>query len=295
MDYVESGTLFIVATPIGNLEDITPRAVRVLGEVDLIAAEDTRHSRGLLTHFNIKTPMVSCHKFNEGKRGGFLVDALLEGKSIALISDAGTPCISDPGHKIVAYAASAGVQIVPICGANAVATALSVCGFDATCFSFVGFLPKGKIDALLAAKTEVVAFFESPKRIAATLKLLRENLPEARLCLCNDISKKFERIYRGTPEEVLDELMQNPAAEKGEYTCVVRLAPDSSSDSAPSVSITPEAQLVEILIANSVDGNGANLKEASRILLENNSGFTKKEIYSAMLRLKNLLAELEQQ
>ena len=291
----ESGILYIVATPIGNLEDITARAVRVLGEVDMIAAEDTRHSRGLLTHFNIKTPMFSCHKFNEGKRGDFFIGALLEGRSVALISDAGTPCISDPGHRLVSLAAEAGIQIVAVCGASAVVAALSVSGFDVSRFAFVGFLPRGKAavkglaETLLHVKT--VVFYESPRRIAAVLGLMKENIPSAQICLCNDISKKFERIYRGTAEQVLEGILKNPAAEKGEYTCVVNLPEEDREDngtvllsSVPLSSLPAlEARLVDIMIKT-----GCTLKDASRKLHEECEGLSKKEIYSAMLRLKDM-------
>ena len=288
------GILYVVATPIGNLEDITARAIRVLGEVDLIAAEDTRHSRGLLSHFNIspKGPMFSCHKFNEGKRGDFFVNALLEGKNIALISDAGTPCISDPGHRLVQLAADAGIQVVAVCGASAVIAALSVSGFDVSNFAFIGFLPRGKMAvkaiAETLAHTETVAFYESPRRVTATLEQVAENLPNAQICLCNDISKKFERIYRGTAEQVLAELKENPAAEKGEYACIVNMphTAENNEDSEEESSEQPslESQLVDIMIKS-----GGTLKDASRKLHETHTTLSKKEIYAAMLRLKNLL------
>jgi 16S rRNA (cytidine1402-2'-O)-methyltransferase len=280
-----SGVLYIVATPIGNLDDITARAVRVLGEVALIAAEDTRHSRILLSHFNIKTPMFSCHKFNEGKRGDFFVSALLEGRDVALISDAGTPCISDPGHRLVSQAAAAGVQIVPICGASAVVSALSVAGFEASRFIFLGFLPRGKAavkeitNALSSVETAV--FYESPRRILDTLSQMKKIIPHAQICLCNDISKKFERIYRGTAEEILEELSQ-ASYEKGEYTCVVNFQ-NFHTDEPESVDMPSlEAQLIDIIVKQH-----CTLKDASRKLHEA-SKIPKKEIYAAMLRLKDL-------
>ncbi|MCL1863364.1 MAG: 16S rRNA (cytidine(1402)-2'-O)-methyltransferase [Defluviitaleaceae bacterium] len=278
--------LYVVATPIGNLEDITARAVRILGEVDIIAAEDTRHSRGLLSHFNIKTPMFSCHKFNEEKRGDFFVEKLLEGKSVALISDAGTPCISDPGGRLVAAASKAGVDVVPVCGASAVVGALSVSGFDVSRFAFVGFLPRGKnavkglLDTIEAVET--VVFYESPKRIKSVLSVMKEEIPDALLCVCNDISKKFEKIYRGTAQEVLAELLSNPAAEKGEYTCVVHLVMAEKVEVTEE--ITVEARLIDIIIKQY-----CTLKEASRILHSSDDKLSKKEIYAAMLRVKTCL------
>jgi len=277
-------TLYVVATPIGNLEDITPRAIRILGEVDIIAAEDTRHSRGLLSHFNIKTPMFSCHKFNEEKRGDFFIGALRDGKNVALISDAGTPCISDPGHRLVSLAAAEGFAVVPVCGASAVVAALSVCGFDVTGFSFVGFLPRGKgeiLKVLGGFLPGVAVFYESPRRIAATLAVICENFPGAQVCLCNDISKKFERVYHGSVAQVLREIGDNPDAGKGEYTCVLQVGALAVCGEEEEESISIEAQLVDMLVKH-----GGTLKDAAARL---QSRYKKKEIYSAMLNLKELL------
>ncbi|MCL2456580.1 MAG: 16S rRNA (cytidine(1402)-2'-O)-methyltransferase [Defluviitaleaceae bacterium] len=277
-----NGTLYIVATPIGNLEDITARALRILCEVDMIAAEDTRHSRGLLSHFKIKTPLFSCHKFNEEKRGDFFIGALREGKNVALICDAGTPCISDPGHKIVKIAAESDIEIVPVCGASAVAAAVSVCGFAVSRFSFVGFLPRGKnaIDVNFFSATEVVVFYESPKRIISVLELLEKKFPDSKICLCNDISKKFERIYRGNAKEILEEIVNHPY-EKGEYTCVVARGSPPPPPAEPE-KFSPEARLVDIMIKSN-----CNLKDAAAKLKSIEQSFGKKEIYAAMLRLKN--------
>jgi len=275
-------SLYVVATPIGNLEDITPRALRILAEVDMIAAEDTRHSRGLLSHFNIKTPMYSCHKFNEEKRGDFFISALRDGKNVALISDAGTPCISDPGHRLVKLAAGEGFPVVPVCGASAVVAALSVAGFDVTRFSFVGFLPRGKNDiiaALEAVLPGVAVFYESPKRITATLAQICRVFPTSQVCLCNDISKKFERVYHGGVVDVLQALEENPDAEKGEYTCVLQMAGVEEIEEEVAFSI--EAQLVDVLIKE-----GGTLKDAAARL---SNTYRKKEIYAAMLNLKELL------
>jgi len=293
------GILYIVATPIGNLADMTPRAVEVLAAADMIAAEDTRHSRALLTHFGIRTPSFSCHKFNEGKRGDFFVSALLEGKNVALISDAGTPSISDPGHKLVSMAAGAGVEVVAVCGANAIAAALSVSGFDASRFMFLGFLPRaakeqakiwdmlpdGGIGALQGFSAPVV-FYESPLRIRKTLGWLAETHPMAVICLCNDLTKKFERIYRGMPSDILEELMQNPSAKKGEYTCVALLpVKEMPKDSASELSL--EAQLIDTIVKN-----GCTLKDAASLLHDVQKQHRKpdkKAIYAASLRLKEIL------
>lgn len=281
--------LYVVATPIGNLEDMTPRAIRILNEADIIAAEDTRHSRVLLAFFNIKkTPIYSCHKFNEGSKGDFFISKLKEGKTIALISDAGTPCISDPGHLLVNMAAKAGFPVVAVCGASAVVAALSVSGFEVNGFQFLGFLPRKKreiAEILKNALPNTIVFYESPKRIIETLKIIAENFEEAQICLCNDITKKFEKSYRGTTHEVIEELEENPNAEKGEYTCVVSVAKTTSEAIDDITENTPslESQLVDIMIKT-----GGNLKDAAAELREKHK-LPKREVYNAMLRLKDLL------
>ena len=284
-----SGKLYVVATPIGNLADMTPRAVQVLADADMIAAEDTRHSRVLLAHFNITTPSYSCHKFNEEKRGDFFISALLEGKDIALISDAGTPCISDPGHRLVGMAAASGIDVVAVCGANAVAAALSVSGFDASRFTFIGFLPRGAKEQAEIFYMQVgvnnwpLVFYESPLRIAKTLGWLAEAYPDADVCLCNDLTKKFERVYRGIPIAVLAELSENPSAHKGEYTCVVRLNAKVEQETVEELSL--EAQLVDIMAKEN-----CTLKEAANILHQAGNKPNKKTIYAATLRLKELFS-----
>ena len=279
--------LYVVATPIGNLEDMTPRAVRVLGEVDIIAAEDTRHSRGLLSYFNIKTPTFSCHKFNEEKRRDFFISALKEGKSVALISDAGTPCISDPGHKLVNMAVQAGFNVVAVCGASAVVSALSVSGFDVSRFSFLGFLPRTKGDMLKSITgffPGTIVFYESPKRVEATLGIIAREYPMAQACLCNDLSKKFERLYHGGVTEVLELLTENEYAQKGEYTCVVNVTelPPVETDEEQ---LSLEAQLVDIMVKSECK----SLKDAGAALHKIRGNIGKKEIYAAMLKLKELL------
>jgi len=294
---------------------MTPRGVQVLSDADMIAAEDTRHSRGLLSHFGIRTPSFSYHKFNEEKRGDFFIDALLDGKDLALISDAGTPCISDPGHKLVSQAAAAGVEVIAVCGANAVAAAVSVSGFDVSNFVFLGFLPRSAKEqaAVFMAETGTsrpLVFYESPLRIAKTIDWLDKTYPAADICLCNDLTKKFERIYRGTPAEVLIQLSENPSAHKGEYTCVARLNP-ATKDTAEGTSdevhndislaenISIEARLVDIIIKQ-----GCTLKDAANLLHQQLNDMTqiksqqshaqcqarpnKKAIYAATLRLKEL-------
>jgi len=287
------GILYIVATPIGNLSDMTPRAIEVLSQVDMIAAEDTRHSRGLLTHFGIRTPAFSCHKFNEGKQGDFFVSELTSGKNIALISDAGTPSISDPGHQLVSMAAAAGIEVVAVCGANAAAAALSISGFDVSRFIFLGFLPRTAKeqaviwDMISDSLNYPAVFYESPLRIHKTLEWLADTYPIARACLCNDLTKKFERTYRGTPTEILAQLLDNPNAKKGEYTCVLSLpAKDNEKIEDIACIWSLEAQLVDIMIKNN-----CSLKDATNMLHQilKPQRVSKKDIYAATLQLKELL------
>jgi len=260
--------------------------------VDKAAAEDTRHSRVLFTHFNIKTPLHACHAFNEEKKGDFFVRLLLAGENIALISDAGTPCISDPGYRLISRAAQAGIEVVPVCGASAVVAALSVSGFDASQFTFIGFWPRKKkeqteaIQALITRQHPTV-FYESPQRITKTLAQLTEADPEALLCLCNDLTKKFERTYRGTACEISDEISENPNAKKGEYTCVIlpttikKAPPAEISSEGEALSL--EAQLVDLMVRQDCD-----VKSAAQHLRDKFPKYSKKEIYGAMLRLKDL-------
>ena len=284
-----SGILYVVATPIGNLGEMTPRAIQVLNEVDLVAAEDTRHSRALFSHFNIKTPLFSCHAFNEEKQGDFFVCALTEGKNVALISDAGTPCISDPGYRLIRKTAEAGFSVVPVSGASAVVAALSVSGFDASRFVFVGFFPRKKPEqqALLHEINTwscPVVFYESPKRIIKTISFFAQFAPDAQLCICNDLTKKFERTYRGIPADVLAALTENPSAQKGEYACIIQPIAQKKAPPEEQEVLSIEALLLDIMVKQSCD-----LKTALGFLHQQKPNRPKKEIYAAMLRLKNLL------
>jgi 16S rRNA (cytidine1402-2'-O)-methyltransferase len=219
-----SGVLYVVATPIGNLEDITPRALRVLREVDVVACEDTRRTRQLLTHFDIHTPTVSYYEHNKMTRGPQLVRQLGEGKSVALVSDAGTPGISDPGVLLVREARAAGVRVVPVPGPSAVAAALSAAGLPADRFVFDGFLPvkpgrrRNRLAALRALETTLV-FYESPHRIAATLEAIAEVFGEVPVVVARELTKQFEEIVTATPSEHLQRFARGA---RGEFTIVIR-------------------------------------------------------------------------
>lgn len=218
------GKLFLVPTPIGNLKDITIRALEVLNKVDLIAAEDTRQSLKLLNHFNIKVPLVSYHKFNEKDKGAELIKKLKNGKNIAVVSDAGTPGISDPGNVIVRMCIHEEISFEVLTGATAVTTAMVYSGFDSRLFTFVGFLPrdtknKKNIIENLKNRRDVLIFYESPHRIRDTLLFLKENLGNRRIVICRELTKIHEEILRFHIDEAIN-YYENKVV-RGEFVLVV--------------------------------------------------------------------------
>jgi len=275
--------LYLVGTPIGNIGEISERARVILSEVDVIAAEDTRNTGVLLKLLGIAhKKFISYHKLNELKRQEILLDMLKSGQSIALVSDSGMPCISDPGFLLVAAASQVGIDVVAVSGASAVINAVAVSGFPAEPFLFIGFLPRKESEILRAfsgfRENIALVFYESPKRILKTAALLAFHYPEMKICLCNDMTKLFERTYRGTAIQVLAELEDNPKAEKGEYTGVayVEFTPELK---AP---LSLEAMLVDTMIRQQI-----SLKEAISVVAQD-SGLPKKEVYRAALGLKRL-------
>jgi 16S rRNA (cytidine1402-2'-O)-methyltransferase len=281
---MSSGTLYIVATPIGNLEDITFRAVRILKEVDLIAAEDTRHSRKLLTHFGISRPLTSYFDHNKELKGEFILDRLREGLSVALISDAGTPCISDPGYQLVRDAVRNGVTVVPVPGPSAALAALSASGLTTDSFAFEGFLPnrQGKRREKLAAlkgEGRVLVCYESPNRLAAALADMADILGERDAVVARELTKVYEEFVRGR----LPELAERYRDVKVRGEVVVLVAPGGKSREAGEVSI---AGLLEELL-----GSGRfSLKDAvQRVALE--TGEPRGAVYDEALRVKAGLKE----
>ena len=232
-----SGTLFVVATPIGNLEDLTPRARQTLAEVDLIAAEDTRHTGRLLSHFGVKTRLLALHDHNEAELAGKVVDKLLAGQSVALVSDAGTPLVSDPGYRLVQAAHVAGVPVSPIPGPSALTAALSVAGLPMDRFSFEGFLPskeKARADALAALLSEkrTMVFYESVHRIVEMLEALLLAFGPDRLAFVGrELSKLHEQCIRANLGELLQQIRNNEIPHKGEFVIVVAGSPTAASSS----------------------------------------------------------------
>jgi 16S rRNA (cytidine1402-2'-O)-methyltransferase len=219
-----SGTLYIVSTPIGNMEDITLRALRILKEVDLIAAEDTRRTGLLLKHFGIQAPLTSYFEGNELKKRDFILVKLKEGKKVALVSDAGTPGISDPGFRLIQLAIENQLPIIPIPGSSAVITALSVSGLPTDAFLFKGFLPhksKKRRDLLkeLENVRETIIFYESPHRISETLRDILEILGDREIVLTRELTKVYEEIIRGKVSEILNQVGDRTL--KGEITLVI--------------------------------------------------------------------------
>ena len=220
----EKGTLYIVSTPIGNMEDITLRALRILKEVDLIAAEDTRRTGLLLKHFGIQAPLTSYFEGNELKKREFILEKLKEGKKVALVSDAGTPGVSDPGFRLIQLAIENQLPIVPVPGSSAVITALSVSGLPTDAFLFKGFLPhksKKRRDLLgeLENVRETLVFYESPHRISETLRDILEILGDREIVLTRELTKVYEEIIRGKVSEILNQVGDRTL--KGEITLVI--------------------------------------------------------------------------
>ena len=230
MDEKKIGKLYIVATPIGNSRDMSPRGRDILSSVDIIAAEDTRRSMVLLGKLEIRNKLVSNHKFNEYGKARYFVDEMLAGKSIAVITDAGTPCISDPGNELIRAAVEAGIDVIGVPGCCAAVTALSVSGFDLSSFLFYGFFPRENaerrklLEKLRRGDTRTFVFYESPKRIMELVDFFVASEAGVRMCLCNDLTKLHEMSFRGTPAEVKDKLLAKGNYEKGEYVSALCLA-----------------------------------------------------------------------
>lgn len=270
-----SGTLYLVATPIGNLEDITLRALRVLRECDLIACEDTRQTRKLLEHYGVHKPMLSYHEHNERMRAAEIAEKLEGGANVALVSDAGTPLVSDPGYRLVTEAAARGARVEPIPGPSAVMAALTASGLPTDAFHFAGFLPARSAPrrkALAALKNEeaTLVFFEAPHRIRETLADIAETLGPRPVALAREITKIHEQFLRGEAKD----LLKAELPLKGEYTVMVGKA---GAAEPPSTNETPAPEAVAALERAGV-GRMDAVKQVAR-----QRGLSKREVYKLMI------------
>ncbi|WP_020409300.1 16S rRNA (cytidine(1402)-2'-O)-methyltransferase [Hahella ganghwensis] len=274
------GRLYVVATPIGNLEDLSSRALATLKEVDVIAAEDTRHSARLCRHFGIGTPMLSLHAFNEASRSEGLVSRLLDGESVALVSDAGTPLISDPGYPLVREARAQGVQVIPVPGACAMVAALSVAGLPSDRFAFEGFLPakgSGRRKQLesLKKETRTLIFYESPHRIMDFLEDLCAIFEDRDVVLGREITKTFETFLSGSAKTLIQQLQEDTDQQRGEFVVLVAGA-EESAESDTDIDID---RLLIMLLKE------LPVKKAAAIVAEV-AGLSKNDLYKRALSLK---------
>lgn len=284
--------LYIVPTPIGNLGDMTQRSIEVLNECDLILAEDTRHSQKLLNYFDIKTKMISYHKFNEKQRSEEIIQRILdEDINVALVTDAGTPCISDPGYELVKEAREKGIELIGLTGASALTTALSISGIETYEFAFYGFLPRKKSELDNALKrvldnpVRTFVFYESPKRILNLVENIKSHMPNSTLCVCKELTKLHEKAFYGQADHVLEQLSNYGDVEKGEYV-VVGYNNDYQEKEASENKVGLHGILFDKLLKNEY-----SLKEAVNEVVSEGL-VSKNEAYKASLDIKKYIEEL---
>ena len=289
MEENSAGCLYVVATPIGNSRDMSPRGMEILSTVDIIAAEDTRRSMVLLNKMGIRNRLVSNHKFNEYGKAKFFINEMLGGKSVAVISDAGTPCISDPGNELIKAAVEAGIKVVAIPGCCAAVTALSISGFDLSSFIFYGFFPRENaerrrlLEKMRRGDSRSFALYESPKRIMELVDFFIEAGADCRMCLCNDLTKLHELCFRGSPAEVKEQLLAKGNYDKGEYAVVIELA-EAYVFNKVEHAVSAEAMLVDAMLSG-----GLNPKDAvNAVLQDENNSYSKNELKAAALNLKRM-------
>ena len=283
------GILYVIGTPIGNLNDISFRALEVLKSVDYIACEDTRQSLKLLNHFEIKKKLVAYHKFNENEKSKTIIDDLLNGLSVAIVTDAGTPCISDPGYILVKKAHENNIQVIAIPGASAVVSALSVSGIDTSQFSFIGFLPidnkkfNDEITKMLESKIRTFVIYESPKRIIKLFSKLVDIFPHSLVYVASDLTKIHERGFYGYIEDVFSTLLNDSNVERGEYAIVLNKYENEKKIDQKEDDLSIEALLIDIMVKNKIGS-----KDAIGVLNSNCEKYSKNDIYDASLRLKKM-------
>lgn len=279
-----AGKLYLCATPIGNLEDITYRVLKTLKEVDLIGAEDTRHSIHLMNHFEIKTPMTSYHEYNKVEKAKILVEQMKEGKNIAIITDAGTPGISDPGEEIVRQCYEAGIEVTSIPGPAACITALTMSGLNTRRFSFEAFLPAEKKERQrilqeLKNETRTIVLYEAPHHLVRTLKELQKVLGDREITLCKELTKIYEKAEKSTIEKLIEKY--EDAEIKGEYVLVIQgrsFEEIQKEEQEIYLKITVEEHMQKYLL------QGMDKKEAMKQVAKDR-GISKREVYAQVNKL----------
>ena len=275
--------LYVIATPIGNLEDITLRALRLLGEVDLIACEDTRHTRKLLTHYQITTPAISYHEHNERERAAELIARMKSGAKVALVTDAGTPLVSDPGFHLLSEAIQHGITVVPVPGATAFVTALMAAGLPSAEFLFLGFLPakatarRSKLREFANLQTLLI-FYEAPHRLIATLEAILEELGNRRCVVARELTKLHEEFLCGTLAEVLEEVRGRDI--KGEFVLLIAPPDEREKSTNLTTSVSIADAVAELMRTEGLDSRQA-LKHVAR-----QRGISKSEAYRQLLQQK---------
>lgn len=282
------GILYVVATPIGNLSDITRRSIEILNNVDIILCEDTRNSSHLLNSLDIKTKLMSYHKFNETTRSKEVIDLLKTGMNIAIITDAGTPCISDPGSILVQKALKNDIEVYSIPGPSAVITALTLTGLSIDNFAFYGFLDRKNTKQIEKLKeidkndVEIIVLYESPKRIINTLNNILVAMNNPYVAVLNELTKKFEKKYYGLAKDVITKLENNSNHELGEYVIVIK-------KNAKEILDKDEPSLESLLIDKIIKTN-CTMKDAINDLANDYKGkYSKNEFYNASINIKNVL------
>lgn len=280
---IKQGKLYLCATPIGNLEDITYRVVRILKEVDIIGAEDTRNSVKLLNHFEIKTPMTSYHEFNKYDKAKQLVQMMLNGKNVAIITDAGTPGISDPGEELVRQCYEAGIEVSSLPGAAACVTALTMSGQKTRRFCFEAFLPSDKKEKAtvleeLKNETRTIVIYEAPHRLVRTLKELRDALGNRSITLCRELTKKYEEADKTTIDGAIEKY--NEKEPKGEFVLVIE------GKSQEEIKEEKRKQWEDMSIEEHMEYyvNQGNDKKAAMKLVAKDRGVSKRDIYNALIK-----------
>jgi 16S rRNA (cytidine1402-2'-O)-methyltransferase len=276
----DRGLLYIVATPIGNLEDITLRAIRILKEVELIAAEDTRHTRKLLNAYKIATPLISLHQHNEREKSALLIAKIMGGMNVAYVSDAGTPCLSDPGYQLVNFAQAENIRIIPIPGPSALIAAMSVAGIPADNFSFCGFLPARENKRRLFLESlkddeRTIVFYESPTRFLSTLKDIYEILGNREIVVARELTKIFEEIRRGEVIDFIKSYGENKI--RGEFTVILR--------SVKKTPISCKDEDIEKKILLLWEDENISLRDAVNQVVEK-TGLQKKKVYDLAVKLR---------